>query len=378
MIKKKQIRGPVQTTYCLGIIAIALFFLGMSETLTLTYYSNGIYPILSKFLRFIFGNIPFAVGDLFYFLLILIGLWQFFLFLKKGIQHFRKKKPIQRNELFRVCLTFLNIILVSYISFKLLWGLNYSRPLIAKQLNISDEKYDVKSLVLLGNYFVDKVNDLRSKAKPEHKYNLTVLRQKAVTSYQNLALKHSFFYYQHTSVKPVSANWVISKIGIEGYYNPLSGEANVNMQLVPWVLPFVTCHEISHQLGVAREDEANLVAYLVGINSDDLNFQYSVNYNMLRYIIFELRFKSPTDYLALRNRLSPAVLANFKAENEFWSRYNGNMSKYMGAAFDKFLKMNNQKRGIKSYQNIVIWLWNYHKSEITIKSRGVQKTNSPI
>jgi hypothetical protein len=86
---------------------------------------------------------------------------------------------------------------------------------------------------------------------------------------------------------------------------------------------------------------------------------------MLRYILFEIRFKSPDDYLAMRDRLDPAIIANFKAENLFWRKYNGQMSNYMGMAFDKFLKLNNQKRGLKSYQNIVIWLFNYHRKELS-------------
>ncbi len=39
---------------------------------------------------------------------------------------------------------------------------------------------------------------------------------------------------------------------------------------------------------------------------------------------------------------------------------------YMDAAFDSFLKLNNQKKGIDSYQDIVIWLWNIHKKQLTV------------
>jgi hypothetical protein len=137
--------------------------------------------------------------------------------------------------------------------------------------------------------------------------------------------------------------------------------------LIPsWVLPFVACHEISHQLGVAREDEANLVGYLTAVNSEDVSFQYSANYNMLRYLLVEVRIKSPENYEALYKKIAPGVLANFKAESEFWRSYNSQMSGYMSVAFDKFLKFNNQQKGINSYQDIVIWLWNYHKNELTV------------
>ncbi|WP_316783157.1 DUF3810 domain-containing protein [Pedobacter frigiditerrae] len=351
-------------------IAIIIFLFGLFPELVLSIYVKGFYPIISTCLRWVSSLFPFALGDILYVILIL--------YLLRLIAKFFwrvKKKGWQKADKLAIPIYIVNAFLIFYICFKLLWGLNYSRPSITKQLNISDKKYDVKELVLLADYFIDKLNILQPQISPKLNYDIKQLREKAVADYQDLALKNPFFKYNVPSVKPVINGWLISKIGIEGYYNPLSGEANVNMKLPAWVLPFVTCHEISHQMGVAREDEANLVAYLVGINSKDVNFQYSVNYNMLRYILFEIRFKSPEDYLKLKDKISPGVLANFKAENEFWAKYNGQMSSYMGVAFDKFLKLNNQKKGIKSYQNIVVWLWNIHGKEL--KKSESQRSASP-
>ena len=41
------------------------------------------------------------------------------------------------------------------------------------------------------------------------------------------------------------------------------------------VLPYVVSHEIAHQLGSAKEDEANLVGYLTALNSDNVQFKYA-------------------------------------------------------------------------------------------------------
>jgi len=358
-MKDKVIPKPLKKFSILLGIAILIFLFGLFQELVLSIYSKAIYPIISIVIRWISSLFPFALGDILYAVLIIYIL---LLIIKFFIRV--KKTSWQKTDKLKIPVSILNATLIFYISFKLLWGLNYSRPSISKQLNISDEKYSVKELVILGNYFIDTLNKLQPKLTKNLRYDIKQLREKAVVDYKSLAQKNNFFNYPQPSVKPVFNGWLISKIGIEGYYNPLSGEANVNMKLPPWVLPFVTCHEIAHQLGVAREDEANLVAYLVGSNSEDISFQYSVNYNMLRYILLEIRIKSPEDYLKMRENLDKGVLANFKAENEFWSQYNGDMSNYMGVAFDKFLKLNNQKRGIDSYQNIVIWLWNIHKKEL--------------
>lgn len=348
---------PISKLFFLfGLTALLLSF-SYFPNLVLNYYSNGFYLYFSALLRTISSLFPFALGDFIYILLIIFGIRQFVLLLKN-------RKTLTKHDKTAVWIKLINACLVLYMCFKLLWGLNYNRPTIAYQLHIKKEKYTVKQLVLLGNYFVAKLNSLQPKTTPNLSYSITELQQKATTAYQLSAQQNQFFKSKIPAVKPVLNGYIISKIGIEGYYNPITGEANVNMNLPSWVLPFVTCHEIAHQMGVAREDEANLVGYLAGINSNDVNFQYSANYNMLRYILFEISIKSPEDYKKLRDQISPGVLANFKAEKEFWAKYNGQMANYMGFVFDKFLKLNKQKKGINSYQDIVIWLWNIHRAHL--------------
>lgn len=361
-MKEKIISKLLLRTLLLLGISLIIFILSLFPNVVLNLYSNSFYPIISKILRWLSSLFPYALGDILYASIVIY-------ILRLIVQYFWrvKKQGWQKKDRILIPFSILNTLLIFHISFNLLWGLNYSRPRVSQQLNISNHKYSVKELVILGNYFIDKLNKLQPQLSPNLKYNIKQLQEKAVIDYQNLAKENPFFNYNQPSVKPVINGWLISKIGIEGYYNPLSGEANVNMKLPAWVLSFVTYHEIAHQLGVAKEDEANLIAYLVGIKSKDVNIRYSVYYSMLRYILLEIRIKSPEDYIALREKINPAVLANFKAENEFWAKYNGQMSTYMGIAFDKFLKFNNQPKGINSYQDIVIWLWNIHKEEL-IKS----------
>ncbi|MES2419464.1 MAG: DUF3810 domain-containing protein [Bacteroidota bacterium] len=341
-------------------LALLIFIFGLFPNAVLQYYSAGLYPFIARILRAVSGLFPFALGDILYACLL-------FFALIKSYLYFKKRKSLPKTNPFAIPLQLFHILLVLYITFKILWGLNYSRPSISTQLGVGNAKYTVKELVILGNFFIDRLNDLQSKTGPQQNYTLAALREQATLAYQQMALQNPLFNYPAVSLKPALNSWAISEIGIEGYYNPLSGEANINQKLPSWVLPFVVCHEIAHQLGVAREDEANLVGYLTAVHSKDLHFQYSANYNMLRYVLYEIGFKSPKDYELLYKKLNPQLIANFKAESEFWRQYNSQMSSYMTIAFDKFLKLNNQPQGIESYQNIVIWLWNYHKAEVLTK-----------
>jgi len=347
-----------KSTILLGLAALIYVF-GFFPAIVQKYYSTGAYLYISATLRFISGIFPFAIGDIIYAILIAFVLY-------KTVRLYKSRKTLKKQDRVTIPLQVLNFLLLLYIIFKIVWGLNYSRPSVSEALGIGYEKYTVKELVTLGSYFVDKTNALKLKQGKIPAYQVADLEKTSAQAYSLMEKKSALFRYSNPCLKAVLSPWVISKVGIEGYYAPLSGEANMNTNLPDFVKPYVSCHEIAHQLGIAYEDEANLLGYLTASNSPDLNYQYSANYEMLRYILFEIRMKSPDDYKLLYNKLLPQVLADFKTEKEFWRKYNGQMFGYMDAAFDRFLKLNNQQKGIDSYQDIVIWLWNIHKKEFAV------------
>jgi hypothetical protein len=349
------------------ILAILIFIFGLSSSLVEQVYSDHIYLWIAAVLRAVSARVPFPLGDLLYLLLIGFVLFKGCLFIRKALQ----KKLSKANGVL-VPLALGKFILILYIAFKLLWGLNYSRPPINKRLGITDAKYNNKELIALAAYLINNINRIQQERSinPQTKnkvYSIGELQAGAVASYAGLSKSNQFFRYPQPVVKKVLNTWMITKIGLEGYYSPVSGEANLNMRIPAADLPFVTCHEIAHQLGIGREDEANLIGYLVSTHSPDLNFQYSGDYSVLTNVLIELRIKEPERYLEVIKQLNAGTIADFKKEQDFWIQYNSDMSLYMGVAFDKFLKLNNQDKGINSYQDIVIWLYNLHKNELKIK-----------
>lgn len=371
----KPIRSKARRLTILISFALLIFLFGLSSKPVEYIYSEGIYQYTSVAQRFISSRVPFGLGDLLYVIFILYCLWSIFKAIRK-VNH----KPRNKDASQQIALQLLNFLLWIYIIFKLIWGLNYSRPSITAQVGINHQKYTTEELIQLGDFLIKRVNTIQEQRKThpaKTNFSIKELESKAKFSYDKLTRLNSFFRYQIPAVKPVLSEWLVTKIGIEGYYAPPSGEANVNMRLPAVELPFVTCHEISHEIGVAREDEANLVGYLVSINSPDLYFQYSGYYNILRSVLFEIRIKSPEDFALLLKKVNPATLADFQAEQDFWKKYNGDMSAYMNTALDKFLKINNQKKGTGSYQDIVLWVFNLHQSEIEI-TPGKKVHPSPL
>ncbi len=341
----------------LFILSAMVYAIGFNSNWVEQYYSRGIYNFIAPVQRSFSSLVPFALGDFLYLLLILYVIRYGYLFYRRLVQ-----KKLKRTDGLNISLQVLNFLMILYLLFKILWGLNYSRLPIASQLSISNEKYTTPQLVSLGKYFITRLNTLQQVKKGN--YTVGQLEQKAKQAYDGMKEENVFFTYRVPAVKPVLNSWVITKIGIEGYYSPLSAEANVNMRLPLTALPFVTCHEIAHQLGVAREDEANLVGYLVASNSSDPYFRYSAAYEVFKNILFEIRLKSPEDYELLYKTINKVTIEDLQIDKAFWKKYNSDMFAYMDVAFDRFLKLNNQPKGTDSYQDIVLWLYNLHKKEL--------------
>ncbi|WP_256007368.1 DUF3810 domain-containing protein [Pedobacter deserti] len=341
----------------LMLASIIVYILGYSDITVEVLYSRGLYQLTAILQRTISSMLPFAIGDLLYVSLVIYIIRQLVRFcirLKSG--------GVGRPEFKLLFIQTASFLLILYLLFKLLWGLNYSRPQIHKQLGITNDKYTTAQLVQLGSFFIGRLNSLDH--VENRRYNINELRDIASAAYRRLENQYPLFRYNQPSVKPVLNSYLITRAGIEGYYNPLSGEANVNMRLPSVSLPFVTCHEIAHQLGIGREDEANLVGYLAAVNSTDDNFRYSAAYAMLKSILFEIRIKSPEDYEKIYQTINPKTIKNLEKDRNFWRQYNSGMFAYMDVAFDRFLKLNNQKKGTDSYQDIVLWLYNIHKKDL--------------
>jgi hypothetical protein len=95
------------------------------------------------------------------------------------------------------------------------------------------------------------------------------VRHRCIEDYSNAAMQFPFLAYKQPSLKEMLIGNIGGYGGFSGYLNPFTGEAQLNGNLPGFLRPYVTCHEIGHQLGYAAEEEANMVGYLVGRKSSN-------------------------------------------------------------------------------------------------------------
>ncbi len=141
----------------------------------------------------------------------------------------------------------------------------------------------------------------------------------------------------------------MSWYGLSGIYFPFTAEANINTDMLRFKVPFIVCHELAHQVGYASESEANFISFLVCQASNNPHFQYSSNYDAMRYALNTLKQIDSTQYYSLDSLISEEVRADIKNNNTYWKQFESPIRGFNHWFYDLFLKANQQKNGIKSY-----------------------------
>jgi hypothetical protein len=181
------------------------------------------------------------------------------------------------------------------------------------------------------------------------------------STYTNLSAVYPFIQYDPPSIKPAIWGWLGNYAGFTGYYNPFTGEAQLNTTAPKFIQPFVACHEVAHQVGYAKEMEANFIGYLAGSVSDDPLIKYSVYLDLFLYANRNLNRSDSNSARLYRKDLIPEV----KADLEEWRRFNRlhrtPIEPIARWFYGKFLQGNQQPQGILSYDEVTAFLIAYYK-----------------
>ncbi len=319
------------------------------------FYSNGIFVFISKTLRYVFGWLPFSFGDILYCVLIVLLIR--FLILKVF------KKNIVWKE---VGLDIGATLSIVYACFHILWGINYYRLPLHEILNI-DDQYEENELIEVSEKLIIQANLLHTKLESNDSLSIQIpyskeeIFQKTVPAYDQLAKILPELNYHPKSIKRSILSVPLTYMGFSGYLNPITNEAQVNGLILNYKAPTTSCHEEAHQIGFAKENEANFLAALTTMNYDDLYFNYSGTTFALKFCINDLYLRNEEKAICLIEKLRPGIRKNYQEVNNFWQSYENPLEPLFKSTYDKYLKANNQPNGIDTYSYVVALLVNYYK-----------------
>jgi hypothetical protein len=357
-------------------LALALLLMGFGyfPAMVERCYSAGLYPVLLNVRLWITAWLPFSIGDLLYIVVCIYLIYK----LIRSLIHI-KKEGITKAKVWRASA----IILLVWISFKLLWGLNYDRLGAGHLLDIEQKAYSGAAVDSLVNELIDSLNSTR-KLLTQVKIQVDTLPvgnpapyfSWAQEAYQRAKTSYTFLPKQAPRVKATLFNPLADYVGFTGYFNPFTAEGQVRTDMPGLELPFVACHETAHMLGFASESEANLIGYLVAIQSTNPYVRYSAYNEIFTYAQREqfVLFAQQKDSVGFmgavaqnRARLDTLVKQDRKAVRNFFSRHRSSVAPIMSGVYEQYLFLNKQNAGLKSYDEVIGWLIDLKRKQQKIK-----------
>lgn len=335
-------------------LSVATYFPGFIER----FYSQGLFLFFCHILHPVFNIFPFSVGDVFYIILIIYGIYA----LVKLTRYLFKK---QWKALVILLLRLIVLFQVIYMMFYLFWGLNYFRPPASQRLGLQDTSYTLNDVKAVTIMLIDSVNACKTalKAGDTLQTNRQIYRNAAYAVNSMGSSKN--FPAIRPGAKSSMLTWVLNYIATSGYYDPFTSEAQINYQMPVFLRPFVACHEMSHQMGFGAEDEADFAGFVTGISSRDRLLRYSAYYEGTAEFMHAISRRDTVMFKQLKTRISKPVLADFKTDRLYWKSFEGKAGTLSGIFYDHFLKANNQPHGIQTYNRMIrlamAWYWKQDK-----------------
>ena len=263
-----------------------------------------------------------------------------------------------RKEMFIKRVT--SIVLVAVSCVFLSYTVLFTRKPVNEYINLERADVSAEELGDACEYITNKLNALVEERRvyfnsddfSELPYSFTELGDKVNDAYRRLTEKeeYSFLTKMNVKAKPLLVSKYMTYTHISGVFTPITGEANINTNYPDYVIAFTYAHELAHQRGVAPEDEANFLAYLVLLESDDDYLNYSAYRYVLDYLQSALVAADYNRGVEVIRNTANEILKEEMAYSGFFDKYrDSGASKVADAVNDTNLKLNNQTAGIKSY-----------------------------
>lgn len=332
-----------------------LIFLFSQVNGFVSFYSSSVYPPIQSARCTLFNIIPLSIGDILY---VLAGLWLLLTLLRWA--YYIRRFGVYKDRLLSSVLNTLNVLACVYLVFLLMWGGNYYKEPLAKSWGLpagkraSKEARMAKSKQDATSFCTFLATKLAMYAPGYTTLTPTYVNDRATAYYREFTdskVKENGLLIKATLFAPL-----MLRMGVDGYYNPFTGEGQGNMRQPMFIMPFIVCHEMAHQAGIAAEGDANLLAYALCTSVNDPTFRYSAYLDLWLYASHRLRRHDSLLADRLEEKLPAITRKHIDTLEQLYREYHGAVSTYTSGIYDNYLRMQ-QQEGISSYGNVVRDAW---------------------
>lgn len=328
------------------------------------HYAASVYTFLVNTVGRFMGLFPFSVAEVcIYVLICLLAAGT----VRTAVRMVRTRSILQ--PLFSWCSWILLAAGTGLFLYAAGGGINYRRTGFADTEGIETGQYSAQELADVCAWLTENVNLYQSQVERDDDGLMVPgdaadMKAGAIEAMQLLSETYTSLEGYYPQPKEVFASGVLSSAGITGVYSFFTIEANYNGDMTGYNIPFTMCHELSHLRGFMEEKEANFIAFLACIGSDDADFCYSGYLSGWIYCMNDLLKADTESWRALREELADEVYADLQANTEYWNSHEGTVSDVQDTLNDTYLKANGQSDGILSYQRVVDLIIAYYKEYV--------------
>ncbi len=331
---------------CLPLYLSYLIFPSFAD-----FFNRHISSYVRAFLANLTSLIPFSLAEL---MLLLLPVW-IVLITRAVMRRFGDSV----RDLFLSAATVCSALAVVFVCFTLGFAPAYRGATLDKKLGLEQKEVSAEQLYSTALKLAALIDGESKNVNFEQggfsvmPYGITEMNDKLIEAYGSACDKYSFVQRLDSRVKPVMLSEAMSYTHITGVYTFFTGEANINVAFPDYTIPFTAAHELSHQRGIARENEANFMAFLVCIESDDAYIRYCAYMNLYEYVASALRSADGELYYKAYTALPYCARGEMAAYSEFFKTYSGSVASGVSETVnDTFLKLHGTE-GTKSYGMVV-------------------------
>jgi len=241
---------------------------------------------------------------------------------------------------------------------------------VEEKVGVERENLSAEQLYDTAILLIDAIReDISHVTYPENTYSemqfsYADMNKKLNEAYRTLSDIYPSFERFYSNTKPVMLSEPWTYTHISGMYTFFTGEANVNVNYPDYVMVSSAAHEMAHQRGIGKEDEANFIAFLVCSLSDDPYIRYCGYADVLNDVMSQLSSANAELYTKARAYMPQELKNEYTAYSKFFDKYRENVAANVSTTVNNaYITSHNQPQGVKSYGLVVDLVAAYMLSE---------------
>ena len=331
---------------------LLLFLLFRDNRPLMTFWVDYITGPLKAGIRVLTHLVPFSVAEWMVLAAIVVTIWLLIREIRK-----MRKNPKWRYHAYRIVAGFVAILLTIAASLSLLYGANFYADGFQERSGIHAQDATVEDLYRVTSLFAQGLNETAHLVERDEAGVFAVpIRQifrESVYAFYNLEAEFPFLTHRDREPKPLLISFLMRYTNYTGFYFPFTGEANINILAPRSQIPATVLHEFVHQRGIASENEANFLAILAGIKSENPIFAYSAYLMGYSYLANALNRAAPELFREIHDSLNDYVRADLANIRNYHARQNPVAVRVTNVIYNQMLRSYGEESGIRSYGEVV-------------------------